>query len=91
MVVDAYVRLLELPEAPTGPLNVCSGQGTRLRDVIDLACEIGGHRPEILVNPAFVRANEVRRLLGSAAALESYIGPLDRKSLRESLAWILDS
>lgn len=89
MVVDAYVRLLDLPAPPPGPLNVCSGRGTSLDEVIALASELGGHRPEVRVNPAFVRANEVRRLVGSAAALQAQIGPLALRPLRETLAWIL--
>lgn len=87
-VIDAYVRLLVRPAPPVGPFNVCSGVGTPLREVIDLACEIGGHRPEVRVNPAFVRANEVQRLVGSAAALEACIGPLQHYALRDTLAWI---
>jgi nucleoside-diphosphate-sugar epimerase len=90
-VVDAYLRLLSLDKPPTGPLNVCSGQGTSLREIIELACELGGHRPEIRVNPAFVRANEVRVLVGNPAALESCIGPLKTYSLRETMTWILSA
>lgn len=89
MVVDAYQRLMALPAPPAGPLNVCSGTGTSLREVITLLSELGGHRPEVRVNPAFVRANEVRRLVGSAAALEAAIGTLRRRPLRDTLAWIL--
>lgn len=89
MVVDAYLRLLALPSPPAGPLNVCSGHGTSLREVIDLLAELGGHRPEVRVNPALVRASEVRRLVGSPAALEGVIGTLLRMPLRETLAWIL--
>ena len=87
-VVDAYIRLLDLPSPPLGPFNVCSGVGTPLRQVIELACEIGGHRPEVRVNPAFVRANEVQRLVGSAAALEACIGPLRHYDLHDTLNWI---
>jgi nucleoside-diphosphate-sugar epimerase len=90
-VVDAYLKLLSLDEPPNGPLNVCSGLGTSLREIIELACELGGHRPEIRVNPAFVRANEVRVLVGNPAALESCIGPLKTYSLRETMAWILSA
>lgn len=89
MVVNAYQRLLALSAPPAGPLNVCSGIGTTLREVIDLLSEIGGHRPEVRINPAFVRANEVRRLVGSAARLEGVIGPLQRVPLHDTLAWIL--
>lgn len=90
-VTDAYVRLLGLQAPPSGPFNVCSGVGTPLRQVIELVCEIGGHYPEVRVNPAFVRANEVHRLLGSAAALETCIGPLKHYTLNQTLSWILEA
>lgn len=89
VVVDAYQRLLSLSTPPIGPFNVCSGIGTTLREVIDDLSEIGGHRPELRVNPALMRAIEVKSLVGSAARLESEIGPLLRVPLRDTLAWIL--
>lgn len=88
-VVDAYRRLLELESPPAGPLNVCSGQATRLRDIVEVLCEIGRHRLDVRVNPAFVRAQEVQRLVGSSAALERCIGALQKRTLRETLSWIL--
>lgn len=90
MVVDAYQRLLALPAPPVGPLNVCSGTGTTLREVIAHLSEIGGYLPEVRVSPAFVRSNEIRHLVGSPYRLERMIGPLLRVPLRDTLAWILD-
>ena len=87
-VANVYRRLLESP-APGQTLNVCSGRGQSLRGVLELATELTGHRPELRVNPAFVRANEVRRLLGSKAALERHIGPVGGPTLRETLDWML--
>lgn len=87
-VVDVYRRLLETG-APGQVLNVCSGRGQSLRGVFDTVSSLVGYRPEVLVNPAFVRANEVRQLLGSKAALERCIGPVQGKSLQETLAWML--
>lgn len=89
MVVDAYQRLLSLSYPPAGPLNICSGTGITLRQVIDELSEIGGHRPELRINPAFMRTNEVKRLVGSADRIERAIGPLQRVPLRETLMWIL--
>ena len=87
-VVNVYRRLLETG-APGQVLNVCSGRGQSLRGVFDTVCELAGYRPEVRVNPAFVRANEVRQLLGSKAALERCIGPVQGPSLQDTLAWML--
>ncbi len=90
MVADCYARLLARP-TQGGVFNVCTGQGHALRSVLAMAAEMSGHRPEIRVNPAFVRANEVKRLLGSRAALEAAIGPVDGPSLRQTLDWMLET
>jgi len=88
MVVDCYARLLAR-EQQGGVFNICSGQGHALRSVLAMAAEISGHAPEIRVNPAFVRANEVKKLVGSRAALEAAIGPVNGPTLRETLGWML--
>jgi len=88
MVVDAYTRLLEQPQ-PGQTFNVCSGQGYALRDILALASSLTGHQPEVRVNPAFVRANEVKRLVGRKAALEAAIGPVHPIALADTLRWML--
>lgn len=88
MVIDCYRRLLEAPQAGA-VFNVCSGVGHALRDVLEMMSTLSGHRPEIRVNPAFVRANEVKKLVGSRAALESVIGRVQGPSLQDTLRWML--
>ena len=89
-VVDCYARLLK--SNTTGQVfNVCSGVGHTLRAVLQMAAEIAGHMPEVRVNPAFVRANEVQKLVGSRAALERAIGPIAGPELRDTLRWMLTS
>ena len=51
--------------------------------------EISGHAMDVQVNPAFVRAQEVRVLAGSPARLESAVGPVPHRSLDDTLAWML--
>jgi nucleoside-diphosphate-sugar epimerase len=94
MVVNAYRRLLETQSAAgrSGEVfNVCSGQGYSLREVLAMGSEIAGHAPEIRVNPAFVRANEVKKLVGNKAALESVVGAVPAIPIRETLSWMLGS
>jgi nucleoside-diphosphate-sugar epimerase len=88
MVVDCYRRLLDKPQ-PGRVFNVCSGNGHTLRSVLQMACELSGHSPEIRINPSFVRSNEVHTLIGSRAALEAAIGPIRGPTLRETLQWML--
>ena len=72
-----------------GPLNVCSGRGTTLRQLLAMGSELTGHSLEVRVNPAFVRENEVHKLVGGRSALERAIGPVAPIPLRETLSWML--
>lgn len=90
MVAECYARLLERTGS-AGPFNVCSGVGHTLRGVLRMASELTGHEPEIRVNPAFVRPNEVKKLVGSRAALDAAIGGVPVPPLRETLAWMLQA
>ncbi|WP_175692647.1 NAD-dependent epimerase/dehydratase family protein [Burkholderia ambifaria] len=86
-VVDAYRRLLQLAPAG-GVFNVCSGRAVSLKAVIAMMEKIAGYTIEVRVNPAFVRANEVRRLQGDGTRLQAAIGPLDDIPLESTLRWM---
>lgn len=88
MVADCYSRILARDLAGQ-TYNVCSGVGYTLQSVLQMARELTGHDPEIRVNPAFVRPNEVKTLVGSRAALERAIGPVQGPPLRDTLQWML--
>jgi len=86
-LANAYRRLVEL--APAGKtVNVCSDRVHSLRELIEMVSQIAGYRIEVEVNPAFVRANEVRSLQGSAARLRALIGPWDTPPIAETLDWM---
>lgn len=87
MVARSYRRLLAA--APVGQtFNVCSGQGWSLGEVLDMMGEIAGYKINVRVNPAFVRANEVVRLVGDHARLAAAIGPLEPVPLADTLRWM---
>ncbi|HGL5383936.1 MULTISPECIES: GDP-mannose 4,6-dehydratase [Burkholderia cepacia complex] len=89
-VVAKYERLLDGTFSGE-TFNVCSGVGCSLRDVLTTMEELTNHRPEVRVNPNFVRANEVRKLIGNGAKLRNAIGELPSIPLRETLKWMLES
>jgi nucleoside-diphosphate-sugar epimerase len=90
VVANAYRRLVQV--CPIGEaVNVCSGQSHSLREVLAMVGKIAGYDIEVKVNPAFVRANEVRSLLGSAARLRGIIGEWDLPQLNETLEWMYHS
>lgn len=87
-VAAIYKQLLEVK--PLGQLiNVCSGTTHSLREVLAMAENITGHKIEVRVNPAFVRANEVKTLCGDATRLRSLICDFDSPTLEDTLRWML--
>jgi nucleoside-diphosphate-sugar epimerase len=88
MVCEVYLRLLD-KGVPGQAYNVCSGQPYSLQHVIATLEQITGHRMDVQVNPAFVRANEVHRLCGSADKLIETIGSLPKYDLVDTLSWML--
>lgn len=90
MVAKAYAALLH--KAPVGGVfNVCSGKAYSLRSVLAMMVDIAGYEIEARVNPAFVRANEVKRLLGNSTRLRGAIGELGNIPLQETLRWMFVS
>lgn len=89
-VATAYRRLLEVrPRGHT--VNVCSGRLHYLDEVLAMAQTLTGHRIKVEVNPAFVRANEVKALCGDASLLRRLIGDWDSPPLEHTLRWMLEA
>jgi nucleoside-diphosphate-sugar epimerase len=87
MVAKVYAALLA--NVPAGEVfNVCSGATHSLKDVLAMMARIAGYEIEARVNPAFVRANEVRRLQGNSARLQQVIGDIIPIPLLETLRWM---
>lgn len=89
-VVKCYRLLLEAGQAGN-VFNICSGKGHSLLEVLQIMRDISGHDLEIRVNPAFVRANEVHRLIGSRAKLDGAIGVVPDIPLRDTLRWMFEN
>jgi nucleoside-diphosphate-sugar epimerase len=71
-VVATYLALLE-SDVRSEVVNICSGRAIALLDIVEMMNEIAGYKIEVRVNPAFVRENEVPRLVGSPAKLRSLV------------------
>ncbi|WP_145008366.1 NAD-dependent epimerase/dehydratase family protein [Pseudomonas oryzihabitans] len=84
-LVQAYIGLLDSTHR-SSPVNVCSGQATALRTVIQMAEQIAGYAIEVRVNPAFVRANEIPVLRGDDARLRGVVGPRNLIPLQQTLS-----
>lgn len=88
-VVAVYRKLLELK--PIGKtINVATGKDYSLREILSLAEAYTNHHPQITTNPALVRKNEIRRLLGDNTVLKTLIGDWDHWPISETLKWMIN-
>ena len=87
-MIHRYRLLLEMSVG--GEIfNTCSGTGYALQEVLAMMAELSHHDLDVVVNPAFVRKNEVHKLVGSSAKLDKIIGAQRITPLRETLEWML--
>jgi GDP-6-deoxy-D-talose 4-dehydrogenase len=88
-VAKIYLKLVEA--APVGQVvNICSGQAFSLSEVLELAQKLAGREIQVKTNPAFVRENEVKTLLGDPTKLHSVIGDWEKIPLEKTIAWMLE-
>jgi nucleoside-diphosphate-sugar epimerase len=86
-VARQYRRLVEV--APAGVrLNLCSGVGHSLAQLLDIMATIAGYRIDVRVNPAYERPNEVIRLVGCRQRLIDTLGEEPVIPLSETLEWM---
>ncbi|MCB1706234.1 MAG: GDP-mannose 4,6-dehydratase [Halioglobus sp.] len=86
-VGSAYRELVEKAE-PGEAYNICSGEGHSLHQIIETMNDIAGYKISVTVNPAFVRENEVKKLVGSNSKLLGLCPSLERMPIRDTLEWM---
>jgi GDP-6-deoxy-D-talose 4-dehydrogenase len=91
VVTQCYQKLLEASNVSGEVFNVCSGRAYTLQEVLNMARQISSHDFEVRVNPAFVRANEVKILVGNKDKLDKAIGKVEEFSLEETLRWMFEA
>jgi GDP-4-dehydro-6-deoxy-D-mannose reductase len=83
-VVAAY-RALAARGEPGEAYNVCTGEGHRLRDLLDRLLSLAGVRAEIVVDPARTRARDADYLVGDPAKIRARTGWTPGVSLERTL------
>lgn len=87
-VTQAYRKLIEA--CPVGEtINVSSGVAHTLKDVIARCENIAGYQIDVQINPAFVRQNEIRMLIGDNGRLKKLIGDWKSINIENTLRWML--
>jgi len=88
-VVRAYWQLLDRGEAGA-VYNVCSGQGRRVRDLLDALLAASSARVEVRVDPDRLRPSDVPAQVGDPSRLRAATGWEPRIPLERTLRDLLD-
>lgn len=89
-VCEVYKRLLEC-DSKSEVVNICSGAGIKLLDVIEAMNNLAGYKIDVKVNPAFVRKDEIKSLTGSTDKLFKMIGKVEQKPFEDTLRGMLEA
>lgn len=87
-VAEAYVGLA-LADDPPAVVNVATGVVQSVDDILDRLRAISGHRMDVQVNPAFVRAGDVAVLGGATVRLRAALPGWRPRDLTDTLGWML--
>jgi len=87
-VCEVYKNLLECNKAST-MVNICSGRGIKLLDVIAIMNNIVGYEIKVKINPDFVRKDEIQSLTGSVQKLTKMIGKIEQQPFGDTLKSML--
>lgn len=87
---ELMARLTFNPAAIGEVCNLCTGRLASIQMLLDILADLTGHEIKVEVDAAFVRKNEVWRLLGDATKLASLTqAPLEGLGLEQSLRRML--
>lgn len=87
-IADVYSQLLF--KAPVGAcLNICTGRAYSLSNVIDSCIKLTNHQLVIKINPAFIRQNEVTKLVGCNVKLSKSLRTWEKYTLEDTLEKML--
>lgn len=89
VVCQNYLKLLTSSVAGS-TFNICSGMAYSLREIISIMEDIAGYEIEMKVNPAFVRPNEIKRLVGDNEKLHRAIGKQEYPHIKDTLRWMYE-
>ncbi|BCZ78704.1 GDP-mannose 4,6-dehydratase [Paraburkholderia terrae] len=89
-VAKLYRELLE-SDVGSEVVNICSGKPYTLEQVLETVSEASGHKLEVRVNPAFVRENEVKVLVGSTEKLRRLAPEVQPFDFSETIKWMVNS
>jgi nucleoside-diphosphate-sugar epimerase len=87
-VVDAYFQLLS-SSVRSEIFNICSGQSYSLKQIVNELENLAGYKIEVIINQAFVRTDEVKKITGDNSKLLTLAPKLNTIKLPDILEKML--
>jgi len=89
-VIDCYLKLLE-SNVIGETVNLCTGTGHTIQDLLDILSTISGYMPEIIIDEDFIRPNEIKKLIGSPSKLYALTKNQEMLiPIKDTLSWMYD-
>jgi GDP-4-dehydro-6-deoxy-D-mannose reductase len=88
-VADAYLALAAAPAA-AGAVNLCSGRGITLRDLVDRLVSAAAVEVEVVPDPALQRANDPPVVVGDPSLLHALTGWSPARDPLDAVGAVLD-
>lgn len=90
-IADGYKRILEAEVEPGQAFNLCSGKGTKMRDILEILLSKAKKEIKIVDDPKRMRASEVPITIGNNSKFKALTGweakiPLDQ-TLEDTLEY----
>lgn len=90
-VVEIYWRLIRAEDAYGQVVNVCSGYGISIGDLLEKIMRISGVRATPKADPKYFRPNNVPESYGSVEKLEKILGSIKITDIEDSLQRIVQA
>ena len=84
-VAKVYVQLLS-SDSSSEVVNICSSKKTELKEIISFMEDIAGYKINVTVNPAFVRKDEIKTLIGCNKKLQSITSGVEKIEIKQTLS-----
>ena len=88
-VVDCYISLIENLKSYKKPINICSGSGTSINEVIKICSNISAHNINVKVDKSLIRKNEPKKIIGNPNLLKNLITLPKEIPIEDTLRWML--
>jgi nucleoside-diphosphate-sugar epimerase len=82
---DVVFKLFDSIKLDFDVVNICSGVGYKMADILNLCCDILDYKPDIHVHESFNKNNDVAYQVGNSDKLRQYYDISSYHSLRSSL------